>query len=126
VYLDSVLPVIEAGQDLMIEGEHEIGDRLKFLPTPGHTPGHMSIRLVGAGREAIFTGDIMHHPIQVYYPHWNSKYCEDQDAARQTRRRLLEHSAERNSLLLPTHFAAPHMGHVVRKGESFSFVFENL
>jgi len=124
VFLDSVLPVIEAGQDMMIEGEEQIGDRLKFMPTHGHTPGHMSIRLVGAGREAIFTGDVMHHAIQVYYPEWNSRYCEDQDAARRTRRRLLEHSAEENTLLLPTHFGAPHMGRVLRKGDRFSFAFE--
>ena len=125
VFLDSVLPVIEAGQDMTIEGEEEIGGRLKFMPTPGHTPGHMSIKLVAAGGEAIFTGDVMHQPIQVYFPQWNSKYCEDPEAARQTRQRLLENAAERNSLLLPTHFGAPHMGRVKRNGDDFTFAFEH-
>jgi glyoxylase-like metal-dependent hydrolase (beta-lactamase superfamily II) len=125
VYLDSVLPVIEAGQDLMVEGEDEIAGCLRIMPTPGHTPGHVSIRLLSGGREGIFTGDVMHQPIQIYYPAWNSRYCEDQEAARRTRRRLLEHAAERDSLLMPTHFGAPHMGRVQRKGDGFTFTFEH-
>jgi glyoxylase-like metal-dependent hydrolase (beta-lactamase superfamily II) len=124
VYLDSVLPVIESGQDLMIDGEEEIGGCLRTMPTPGHTPGHISIGLVSGGREGIFTGDVMHQPIQVYYPAWNSKYCEDPEAARRSRRRLLEHAAERNSLLMPTHFGTPHAGRVRRKGDAFTFAFE--
>ena len=118
VFLDSVLPVIEAGQDLMVEGEDEIGDGLRIMPTPGHTPGHVSIRLMSGGQEGIFTGDVMHQPIQVYYPQWNSRYCEDAEAARRTRRRLLEHSAERSSLLLPTHFGGAGESH----GESHPLV----
>ncbi len=46
---------------------------------------------------------------QIYAPHWNSQFCADQEQARVTRRRLLEHCAGERALLLPTHFGAPHV-----------------
>jgi glyoxylase-like metal-dependent hydrolase (beta-lactamase superfamily II) len=98
VFLDSVLPVIEAGQDFMVEGEDEIGDGLHIMPTPGHTPGHVSIRLLSGRHEGIFTG-VMHQPIQVYYPQWNGELrrAEAARCAAAAARTL----AEYGSLLLP-------------------------
>lgn len=64
VYEDSVLPVIEAGLTETIGvGGGEFLDGLVFHPTPGHSIGHMSISLTSCGEEALFSGDVMHHPI---------------------------------------------------------------
>src|SRR5262245_13665022 len=42
VYVDSVLPVIEAKRADIVRNEHQIGDHVRLLPTPGHTPGHLA------------------------------------------------------------------------------------
>ena len=90
-FTDSVLPIMEAGRAVMIDDGHELDDCMLVKLTPGHTPGHITIRLASKGEEALFTGDIMHHPLQVYRPEWNSAFCVDQAASRATRRQVLEH-----------------------------------
>ncbi len=123
VYNDSVLPIIEAGLAEHVSGEHQLGDGLRIEPAPGHTPGHVVVTAEGGGRSALFTGDILHHPIQVFEPDWNSAFCVDQTAARATRRRVLSRCADNGSLLCPAHFGAPHCGHVAR-APGGKFVFE--
>ena len=49
-YRDSVLPVIEAGQATLLDGTHAIEDALLVEPAPGHTPGHVLLKLDGSGR----------------------------------------------------------------------------
>ena len=75
-YRDSVLPVIESGQAELIDGSHAIDDALLIEPAPGHTVGHVISKLAEADERALFCGDVVHHPLQVYAPHWNSGFCE--------------------------------------------------
>ncbi|MVW70935.1 MBL fold metallo-hydrolase [Bordetella sp. 15P40C-2] len=111
-YQDSVLPVIEAGQALIVDDYAEIADCLVLAPAPGHTPGHVAIWLKSDGEHAVLTGDILHHPIQVKYPSWSCFGCQDQVQSAVTRRRVLEQACERHALLLPGHFMPPHAGFI--------------
>ena len=124
VFEDSVRPILDAGQELIVDGDYELGDGLLIEPAPGHTEGHVTLRLLSKGAEGIFTGDIMHQPIQVYRPEWNSCFCAAPEAARATRRRILEYSAEANALVLPGHFAGTHAGRVGRRGDRFFWAFD--
>ena len=117
VYADSVLPILEAKQATPVTGAYKLGDGLLIEPSPGHTPGHVTLLAEGGGKSALFTGDILHHPIQVFEPDWNSAFCVDQPAARVTRRRVLAQCADHGSLLCPAHFGAPHCGHVARTAD---------
>ena len=116
-----MLPVIQSGQAEFVSGEHEVLDLLTIIPTPGHTPGHISIRAGRAKDTGIFLGDVIHNPIQMAQPDLNSAYCEDGPLARATRRRLLEAAAEHNHLLIPGHFAAPHIGRIKPAKDAFLF-----
>jgi glyoxylase-like metal-dependent hydrolase (beta-lactamase superfamily II) len=118
-YRDSVLPVIESGQAQLIDGNYAIDDTLLIEPAPGHTLGHMILKLEHAGKRALFCGDVVHHPLQVYAPQWNSVFCELPEQARATRRCVLDHCADENALLFPAHFAAPHVAVIARDGETF-------
>ncbi len=119
IYGDSVLPVVESGQAQLIDGVHAIDDGLRIEPSPGHTPGHVILKLSDAGRHGLFAGDTLHHVIQVFFPDWNSSFCLDQAAARSTRRRILEFCADHDALLFPTHFGAPHVVRVERSADAF-------
>ena len=120
VWQDSLLPVLEAGQLLALEGRHAIEDGLLVDPTPGHTPGHVVLRAESAGERMLFAGDICHHPLQVYYPDVNSRFCEDAAGARAMRRRVLADCAESGALFAPAHWGPPHAGRVESTGGSFS------
>lgn len=119
-YRDSVLPVIEAGQARLLEGADAIDDELLVEPAPGHTPGHILLKLGAKGMGGVFCGDVIHHPLQVYAPHWNTQFCADQEQARATRRRVLGHCAESGALLFPTHFGAPHVAAIEARGDAFA------
>ena len=120
VWQDSLLPVLEAGQLLAVEGRHAIEDGLLVDPTPGHTPGHVVLRAESAGERMLFAGDLCHHPLQVYYPDVNSRFCEDAAGARAMRRRVLADCAESGALFAPAHWGPPHAGRVESTGGSFS------
>jgi len=117
-FLDSALPVVEAGRADMIEDGHQVDAALTVELAPGHTPGNVCIRLRSGSQEAIFAGDTVHHPMQAYEVDWSTVACTDRVAAAASRRKLLEQCAERGSLLLPAHFPAPYGAYVraSRKG----------
>ncbi len=127
--LDSVLPILEAGRAVMVEGDHQINDHVHLEPTPGHTPGHVAIRIGGSGRgnggqeRAVMTGDLIHSILQCRHHEWCSVACFDKDRARATRRRILEESAEEGTLMMTAHFPSPSVGHAVREGEGFRFEY---
>jgi glyoxylase-like metal-dependent hydrolase (beta-lactamase superfamily II) len=116
---DSVVPILEAGLIDLVDSDHQICDEIRLEPSPGHSPGHVSIHITSRGEEALITGDFMHHPCQLARPDWASSADYDQDAARETRKEMLTKYADRPVLVIGTHFAAPTAGHIVRDGDVF-------
>jgi glyoxylase-like metal-dependent hydrolase (beta-lactamase superfamily II) len=118
-----VLPVLESGQAVLLDGTHAINDELLVEPAPGHTPGHVVLHLRSGGEAALLCGDVVHHPIQVYAPHWNTQFCQDPEQARATRRRVLKYCAEHRALLCPSHFGAPHAAQIACDGPGYALEF---
>jgi glyoxylase-like metal-dependent hydrolase (beta-lactamase superfamily II) len=116
---DSVMPVVEAGKALLVASDHVIDDRLQFEPSPGHTPGHVNVRLRTKAGEAVFTGDMMHRPIQVAETDWNSRFCSDGALASKTRRAFVEKHADADVTILAAHFPVP--GRIVAPGGRLRF-----
>ena len=83
-YQDSVLPVGEAGQAVLVENDHQIEDGIWLEGAPGHTPGNVMVRLRSGGDDAVLTGDTIQHPVQLARPDWSSRFCDDLDLSRQT------------------------------------------
>jgi len=120
LYQDSVLPVIESKQAILLnDAAHQIDDLLLVEPAPGHTVGHILLKAGKGENQGVFCGDAIHHPVQVYEPGWNTKFCEDQAQAQITRRAMLEHCAEQNAVLFPIHFAQPFVSAILRRGDRF-------
>ena len=120
-YLESVLPVVQAGQSERVSADHMLGDYVSLIPTPGHTPGHVSVLIKSGGAEAVITGDALHTTAQMAHPEWHFKYDMDGDQAEMSRRTLLGEAAERQQRVLGSHFALPSIGRVKAKGDAFEW-----
>ncbi|MFC7398688.1 MBL fold metallo-hydrolase [Chelatococcus sp. GCM10030263] len=120
-YNDSVLPILEAGLARIVGGTEMLLPGVELVPIPGHAPGQMGVKARSGGQEALFIADVMHSPIQIYHPDWNSKFCENQDLARETRAKVLGYAAETGALILPGHFGWPYCGYVRRAGDGYAF-----
>jgi glyoxylase-like metal-dependent hydrolase (beta-lactamase superfamily II) len=116
---DSVRPVFDAGLAELVESDACITDEIRLEPTPGHTPGHHSVRISSRGQEAVITGDLMHHPVQMAHPEWGSHFDSDFNEAIATRRAFLERYGDQPILVLGTHFATPSAGRIVRDGNAW-------
>ena len=114
VLADSVRPVVDAGLVDFVAVDHVVCDEVRLEPTPGHTPGHVSVRISSAGSEALITGDCIHHPCQMTRTDWCSSADYDQVQGRATRETLLERMVDSDVLVIGTHFATPTAGYVKR------------
>ena len=116
---DSVQPLFDAGLVDLVETDHRISDHVRLIPTPGHTPGHVSVVIESRGERAVITGDAVHHPCQIAHPEWSSGFDSDQSLSRRTRRDFLAQFADDKTLVIGTHFASPTAGRLVRVGEGY-------
>jgi glyoxylase-like metal-dependent hydrolase (beta-lactamase superfamily II) len=109
----SVTPIFEASQVDLVETDHRICDEISLEPTPGHTPGHVSVWIESKGEKAVITGDLMHHPIQCAHPRMASNFCYDGERANATRESFLERVGGTRTLVIGSHFAGPTAGRIV-------------
>jgi glyoxylase-like metal-dependent hydrolase (beta-lactamase superfamily II) len=122
VFLDSVLPVIDAGLVDLVDENHRICGEVWFEPTPGHSPGHVCVRIGSQGQHAFITGDMVHHPSQFSNTEWSAAgFDYDSNAATATRARVFAEVADQPVLVIGTHFAGTTSGRVSRDGGSYRF-----
>ena len=122
VYEDSIAPILEAGLADVVAPDLDLGGGLRLEPTPGHTPGHVSLWVESRGEAALVSGDFLHHPVQCAELEWAETGDDDPDQARATRRRMLTRAAETRALFLGTHFATRPAGRIEPRGDAFRFV----
>jgi glyoxylase-like metal-dependent hydrolase (beta-lactamase superfamily II) len=116
---DSVVPVVEAGQAILVNSTYTVDPWLSYEPWVGHTPGHVGVRVRTSAGNAVFSGDLMHRVVQVAEPQWSSCFCHDARQAAATRQAFVERHAASGDLVLPAHF--PHPGRIVRDGPIHRF-----
>jgi glyoxylase-like metal-dependent hydrolase (beta-lactamase superfamily II) len=122
-YADSVLPVVETGQAVIVDDGYEVDGHLRLEPAPGHTPGNVSIQLESRGERGVFCGDVLHHPIQVSHPEWSAAFCEDRVQSTTTRRSFVAAQADTGTIVMPAHFPAPTAGRIRSQGARWRFDF---
>jgi glyoxylase-like metal-dependent hydrolase (beta-lactamase superfamily II) len=116
---DSVQPLFDADLVDLVEVDHEVAEGICLEPTPGHTPGHASVRIRSRGEDAVITGDIVHHPAQLALLDWRNVADDDPVLADETRRAFMERFADTPTLVIGTHFAGPTAGRLVRDGDAY-------
>lgn len=121
---DSVDPIVRAGlaDQIDVDGS-DVLEGISFHPTPGHTPHHASVVLRSGVEHALFTGDVMHHPIQVCVPEWSAVF----DAAPQTaiisRKWALNYAVEHDATVFTSHFPMTSAGRVMTGDQNMSWSF---
>jgi glyoxylase-like metal-dependent hydrolase (beta-lactamase superfamily II) len=112
---EKVLPLANVER---VTGETEIVPGVQLLQSPGHTPGHMCVR-VGS---TLVLGDVVVHELQVADP--DVVYVSDHDPplAAATRRRILGQLADEDTETIVSHF--PGKGRFERAGKGFRWAVE--
>jgi len=119
VLTDSVRPVFDAGLAELVESDHRVCEEVRLAPTPGHTPGHVSVWIESRGERAVITGDMIHHPCQIARTGWSSPVDTDGVQSAATRDALLQECADQPILMIGTHFHEPTAGRVVRVDDGY-------
>jgi glyoxylase-like metal-dependent hydrolase (beta-lactamase superfamily II) len=119
-FADSVLPVVEADRAEIVGNDFAIGDHLRILPTPGHTPGHVAFALGRTKDDAVFSGDLMHTPLQLRHPDLSPRFDVDPAQAATTRKDFLERYCDTDTLCCTAHFPTPSTGKIRSKGNGFT------
>jgi glyoxylase-like metal-dependent hydrolase (beta-lactamase superfamily II) len=107
----------------LIEGEYDVTPEIKTIPTPGHTPGHISISITSNGHHGFILGDVAHSPIQAKYTDWSPAFDVDPDLARFTRNKIFDRLEAENTLIASGHFPEPGFGRLKRaNGRRYWFI----
>lgn len=117
----AVQPVLDAGQLDLVSGDHQVSPSLRLVPTPGHTTGHVAVRISSGAASAVITGDMVHSPVQLVEPDWTYVHDVDPDLAARTVRTLVAEVADTPTLVLGTHFPTPTAGHLVTTDHGLRF-----
>ena len=119
VFNDSVKPIADAGKADLVASDARLTDEITLIPTPGHSPGHMSLLIQSDDETGLLTGDVAHHPCQMAHLDWSSTADSDPVQSAGTRRQLFARFADTPTLVIGGHFSA---GHIKRDGEAFKFI----
>ncbi len=120
-YDNLLAPVEDAGLVDLIEGEQPVTSELTAIPTPGHTPGHMSFVLSSGGERAYLLGDAAHHPAQLSEPGWSPNADVDPELSARTRAALFERIEREEALIASGHFPFPGLGHACQRDGALRF-----
>ncbi|HEY7377100.1 MAG TPA: MBL fold metallo-hydrolase, partial [Steroidobacteraceae bacterium] len=122
--VDSIDPIVDAKLEKLVGNDHRITDEVWLEPTPGHTPGHVSVHIKSRGEEAIITGDMMHHPIQLAAPEIHGNFDMDKEQGAKTRRAFVEKYSDQEVMIIGSHFCDPSSGWIVRDGKAWKLVLK--
>jgi glyoxylase-like metal-dependent hydrolase (beta-lactamase superfamily II) len=93
------------------------------VATPGHTPGHTAYRIASGSASMLFVADLTNHPaLFVRNPDWSAIFDMDADAARATRRKVLDMAATDRTQLAFYHAPFPATGFIAKAGNGFDYV----
>lgn len=109
-----------------------VGDRTEIVPgitailTPGHTPGHMTLRIVSEGQSLCHIADTCHHGgILIQNPHWSLGSDVDGEQAIRSRLALFGEITARKERVFGFHLPFPGVGQIVRLPGSQGFCWLN-
>lgn len=111
------------GKVRQIVGEVEIAPGITAVPAPGHTPGHLALRIGSGNANMLLFTDVIHaSALQFAHPEWAIAFDVDQAAAVTTRKKMLEMASADRLLVAGMHLPFPGVGHVTREDSAYGYI----
>jgi len=103
-----------------VSGEKEVAKGLRFVETPGHTPGHRAFHLASGNAQHMFSNDTMYMPaLNVAHPDWMGAYDQDGPTAVNSRQKLMDRLVAEKLGLSGYHFPFPGYGSLAKDGADY-------
>ena len=98
-----------------VRGTVELTPEISAFETPGHYPGHMSLRISSDGADAVVLGDVVPHPAVLDRPEWEFSFDTDAPTTTVTRHALLPELVDRDVAVVCGHYPGNGVGRVVSR-----------
>jgi glyoxylase-like metal-dependent hydrolase (beta-lactamase superfamily II) len=108
-----VVPLLDGFEQ--VGGDAELAPGVRALPTPGHFPGHLSLRISSQGAGATILGDVAPHPALLDRPGWRFAFDEDQERSEAVRGALVEELIEGGGLVVCGHYPGTGIGRLAAR-----------
>jgi glyoxylase-like metal-dependent hydrolase (beta-lactamase superfamily II) len=104
-----------------VEGEPEVAPGIRFVSSPGHTPGHRAFHLSSGSSQLMISNDTAYVPaLVVAHPEWHGAYDQDANLAEASRRKLLDRVVADKLMICGYHFPFPAAGHIQKDGAGYA------
>lgn len=101
----------------------EVAPGMTALDAHGHTPGHTAFAISSGGETFVFISDVTNHPaLFVRNPDWSPVFDIDPEAARRTKRRILDMVATDDLPVGGYHFPFPALAKIAKDGERYRYL----
>lgn len=99
---ENFIPLEEAGQLILVDGDYEIFPGIKVTITNGHTRGHQSVLIESEGKKAIYLGDLIPTTSHIKIPYIMSYDLYPLDIIKK-KKEILNRAIKENWLLIFEH-----------------------
>lgn len=106
--------LMQSGQMRLLDGDVEIAPGVCGVVTPGHTPGHMSIKLESSGQHALYLGDMASYAVHFERLGWMTAYDVEPLVTLETKRRWQQWALETGATLIFEHDPYRPVGRLTR------------
>lgn len=111
-YPENLLPIQEAGQLELVEGDTQVTPHVRCLITPGHDSSHQSILIESEGDKALYLADLAPFAVHIEKLAWVPAYDLDPMRTIGTRRDLQRRAVDERILLIFPHDPEVGMGYL--------------
>jgi glyoxylase-like metal-dependent hydrolase (beta-lactamase superfamily II) len=109
-----------------VEATADMSPGITFVPTHGHTPGHVAIMVESDGESLISTGDVIAHPlVNLEQPQWGLGSDWDVEQGTASRLALLDQAATDRARVFGFHLPWPGFGYVARHRDAYRWIKED-
>jgi glyoxylase-like metal-dependent hydrolase (beta-lactamase superfamily II) len=103
----------------LVDGSSQIVPRVDAVVYPGHTPGHIVVRVESGGEILYAISDLVLHPLNLQNLTWGSVFDQDSDLAEKTKKTAFKQMTAENARILGFHFPFPGIGYIRTDGNGF-------
>ena len=104
-----------------VEGEPEVAPGIRFVSSPGHTPGHRAFHPSSGSSQLMISNDTANGPaLVVANPGWHGQYDQTATMAEASRRQLLDRVIADKVMICGYHFPFPGAGTISKDGTGYA------